>query len=221
MKPTDILMEEHRVIEQVLDVLERMADRAVHHGTLDPAHARDAVEFFRNFADRCHHMKEENHLFTLMEARGFPREGGPTGVMLYEHEMGRGHVRNMDEMIMAVASGEPGAAHRWAEHAHAYIEILRQHIQKEDHCLFAMADQAFSEQDQAELSRRFEQVEREELQGAHDFYLQIANALADAYHVPRAFAENRDCGCGSGCGCHDQAGEEGEPKARAKGHKAA
>jgi hemerythrin-like domain-containing protein len=197
MKPTDILMEEHRVIEQVLAVLERMAAQAREKGALDPEHATDAVEFFRNFADRRHHMKEETHLFTKMEARGFPREGGPTGVMLYEHEQGRAHVRAMAELIMASAAGEPGASKRWAEHAHAYIGLLRQHIEKEDHCLFAMANQALTEQDQEELAELFEQAEQEELgRGAHERYFKIANDLAETYGVPKAAASSRGCGCG-------------------------
>ena len=41
----------------------------------------------------------------MMEAKGFPREGGPTGVMLHEHELGRAHVRGMDEAIELAAAG--------------------------------------------------------------------------------------------------------------------
>jgi hemerythrin-like domain-containing protein len=201
MKPTEILMEEHRVIEQVLATLERMADLAETQGTLNPDHARDAVEFFRNFADRCHHGKEETHLFTMMEARGFPREGGPTGVMLHEHEQGRAHVRNMAEMIAAAATGEEGALQRWAQHARAYIGLLSQHIQKEDHCLFAMADQTLTAEDQTELAERFEHVEHEHMGlGTHERYLKIANDLADAYGIPRARVAAVHGGCGCGCG---------------------
>jgi hemerythrin-like domain-containing protein len=54
---------------------------------------RQGVDFVRNFADRCHHAKEEENLFPRMEARGVPRDGGPIGVMLFEHEEGRAYVR--------------------------------------------------------------------------------------------------------------------------------
>ena len=77
MKPTQILENEHRVIEQVLDCLDKIADRCETDGRLDAESAREAVDFFRNFADRCHHGKEEAELFPLMHARGFPQEGGP------------------------------------------------------------------------------------------------------------------------------------------------
>ena len=94
MRSTDILQNEHRVIEQVLGCLEKMAAQAV-EGKLDEPSAREALDFFQTFADGCHHHKEEDHLFPLMEAKGFPRHGGPTGVMLHEHEEGRRHVKAM------------------------------------------------------------------------------------------------------------------------------
>lgn len=101
MKPTELLMQEHRVIEQVLDCLEIMAQRANAGDKLDVESAKQAIDFFGNFADKCHHGKEEDCLFPLLEEKGFSREQGPTGVMLHEHEEGRRHVRGMAEATSA------------------------------------------------------------------------------------------------------------------------
>ena len=106
MKPTDILSSEHRVIEQVLDCLDKMIQTCQTEHKFDKQSAKDAVDFFRNFADRCHHGKEEAHLFPAMEAKGFARDCGPTGVMIYEHEQGRKFVRGMAESIDAAAKGD-------------------------------------------------------------------------------------------------------------------
>jgi hypothetical protein len=57
----------------------------------------DCSGFFRNFADRCHHSKEEDELFPKMVEHGIPKEGGPIGVMLMEHDQGRAFVRGMSE----------------------------------------------------------------------------------------------------------------------------
>jgi hemerythrin-like domain-containing protein len=86
MNPTGILSDEHRIIAQVLNCLEAIVRKAGSVGRLDRASADDAVAFFRSFADRCHHGKEETYLFPALEAKGFPRTGGPTGVMLYEQK---------------------------------------------------------------------------------------------------------------------------------------
>jgi hemerythrin-like domain-containing protein len=196
VKPTDILSDEHRVIEQVLDCLEKMVQRSEAEGKLQRQPAQDAVAFFRNFADRCHHAKEEAHLFPAMEAKGLCREGGPTGVMIYEHELGRAHVRAMEQAIEGAAAGDAIAREEFARHARAYVHMLREHIEKEDHCLYAMANQAFTEEDQQSLLATFERVEHEELgSGTHEKYLRIANELAERYGVSRAPAS------GAG-GCH-------------------
>ena len=163
MKPTEILSDEHRVIEQVLACLEAIVRQAKSAGRLDGPSAQDAVAFFRNFADRCHHGKEEAHLFPALEAKGFPREGGPTGVMLDEHERGRAHVRGMDENIEAAAPGDAAALERFAGHAEGYLVLLREHIHKEDHILFQLADRAFSADDQQRLLAAFQKVEAEEV----------------------------------------------------------
>jgi len=185
MKPTEILSLEHRVIEQVLNCLEKIAERSIAERKLDGDSAHEAIDFFRNFADRCHHGKEEAHLFPAMEAKGFPRESGPTGVMIHEHEAGRLHVREMESAIDDAAQGNAKELKKFVEHAHAYLHLLREHINKEDHCLFSMANQAFTDEDQQHLSELFEHVEREEVgEGVHEKYLGIAHELAQKYGVP-------------------------------------
>jgi hemerythrin-like domain-containing protein len=193
MKATDILMAEHRVIEQVLTCLERLAESCEAGAKLDGASARQALEFFRNFADRCHHGKEEEHLFPLLEARGLPRLGGPTGVMLHEHEQGR---RLLAAMARAVEDDSPAD---FARPARAYVRLLREHIHKEDHCLFPMAAGILGGADADSLAERFEHVEHAEMgAGAHERYLQLANDLANRLNVPLAQA-TPTCGHGR---CH-------------------
>jgi hemerythrin-like domain-containing protein len=200
MKPTDILMTEHRIIEQVLNCLEKIAKTAATGAPLDRQDATDAVAFFRTFADKCHHGKEEAHLFPALEEHGFPHDGGPVGMMLYEHDLGRGHVRGLAEAIDGAANGDAQARKQFVEHALGYLNLLRQHIQKEDNILFMMANQALSEADQKKLLQAFEHVEHEEMgAGTHEKYLAIANRLADRYGVPRASTNSPDphsCSCG-------------------------
>ena len=189
MKPTEILSSEHRVIEQVLDCLDKIIAAAQHSHKLDGASATDAINFFRTFADQCHHGKEEAHLFPAMEAKGFSRESGPTGVMLAEHEQGRACVRQMREAITT------GTIQAFAETGRRFSVLLRQHIQKEDHCLFSMADNAFSAADQTTLLAKFEKVEAEEMgAGTHEKFLEIAEALAKKFGVA-VHANHEHAGC--------------------------
>jgi hemerythrin-like domain-containing protein len=105
-KPTQILSDEHRVIERVLTALEGLIKRPV-GGSLDDW--KKAVDFFRTFADQCHHFKEEKVLFPAMEEHGIPSDGGPIGMMLTEHEEGRSYVRGMAAAITLVESKNEAA----------------------------------------------------------------------------------------------------------------
>ncbi len=200
MQPTEVLHSEHRVIEQVLACLEKIVDRGLAEGKLDGTAADQALDFFRGFADRCHHGKEEQHLFPLLEARGLPREGGPTGVMLYEHDQGRQHMQAMADSLEGAAAGQRPALGKFAEHARAYIQLLRQHIFKEDHVLFAMADQVLNKADQERLLDRFEHMEHEDMKhGTHERYLRLADALAERFGVAKAQGKALVCAaCGHG-----------------------
>jgi hemerythrin-like domain-containing protein len=174
-KPTEILSDEHRVIERVLDALQRLTTLPVNQSLQQ---WRKAMEFFRGFADQCHHFKEEKVLFPAMEEHGIPREGGPIGMMLAEHEEGRGHVRSMIDAVEQVAKGNGAAGTTLLDHARAYISLLREHIQKEDDILFRMADEVIPEDEQRRILKDFENHEAEEMgAGAHEKYLGIARDL--------------------------------------------
>lgn len=175
--PTQILSDEHRIIERVLGAVEKLANGPVSH--LEPW--KMALEFIRGFADQCHHFKEEKVLFPALEAHGIPIEGGPVGMMLMEHEEGRSHVRAMLAALSLIESGNEGAKETLLVSAQAYCRLLREHIQKEDEVLFRMADEVIAAEDQKKLMADFARHEAEEMgAGAHEKYLNIAKELASA-----------------------------------------
>jgi hemerythrin-like domain-containing protein len=178
LKATEDLMTEHRAIERMLAILEEAAQRLERGQRVRPDLFREAVDFVRNFADRCHHAKEEENLFPRMEARGVPRQGGPLAVMLREHDQGRAHVATIAGAIGAYESGDESAARTIAENARAYVGVLRGHIMKEDSVLFPMADRVLILDDQQELVERFEQIETEVMgPGVHERYHRLLDDL--------------------------------------------
>jgi hemerythrin-like domain-containing protein len=199
MHPTRALVEEHEVILSVLDCLDRMVQAAEQGRGLDRAAAAQALDFLRTFADTCHHGKEEELLFPLLERRGLPRHAGPLAVMLAEHEAGRALIRRMVAAIGDPAAPPPARAADFAPAASAYVELLREHIAKENGVLFPMAESMLRSDDAESLEKAFERTEREHLgAGTHERYLAIANALCERFGVqPRATAPIAG-GCGHG-----------------------
>ncbi len=156
--PSGTLRQEHQIILRVLGVLERLVIRFQEDGSFESDSLERCVEFFRLFADACHHAKEENLLFPVLESRGIPREGGPIGVMLYEHEVARQLTRQMGEALESFRAGEADATDTFCEHARQYLQLLRQHIFKEDNVLFTMGDQVMNPADQTSLCAQFGEV---------------------------------------------------------------
>lgn len=165
MKPTDILKEEHRAIERALDVLEKSAVKVGFGEKVLPEVFRGTIRFLQQFADGCHHAKEEDLLFPALERSGFSRDSGPVAVMLTEHEEGRFHVRALAQAIDRLEQHDPEAPSLISRHATAFASLLRSHILKEDHILFVMADARLSAGEQQRLHSDFEETENSQETG--------------------------------------------------------
>ena len=178
MKASQVLKDEHRGIERMLSALEREAGQIESGEEVNPAFVEQAVDFLRNFADACHHHKEEKELFPALERAGVPVEGGPIGVMLADHVEGRKHIRSMADNLEAYRAGDASAAGRIAASARAYVELLRGHIWKEDNVLFRMADQMLPAAVQESLVANFDRIETEHMgPGVHERYHQMLDEL--------------------------------------------
>lgn len=178
MKATDILMQEHRVIERVLDVLQTAADRLAQGTAVRPGFFLEAADFISGFADGCHHRKEEGVLFPAMTASGMPVGEGPIGVMLHEHEEGRRLTGGMREAARRLEAGDALARGQVVANAKGYVALLRDHIAKEDGVLFPMAAQVLAPASQDRLLEGFAGVEHAETgPGVHEKYLALAERL--------------------------------------------
>jgi len=181
MKPTEILKNEHRVIEKMLSVLESFYKKAESGEEINTEHAEKIIEFFKVFADKCHHGKEEDMLFPEMEKAGVPREGGPIGVMLFEHTQGRNFIKNMTEAIEDIKKGTD-SKQKFIENAKGYINLLKDHIYKEDNILFNMADMHLTPEVQKNLIERFEKFEKEEIgEGVHEEFHNLVHEFEKIY----------------------------------------
>jgi hemerythrin-like domain-containing protein len=178
MEATQILMSEHRVIEEVLNALENAAQKLNQGEYVRPGFFIETSDFIKGFADGCHHQKEEDILFKTMTDKGFPSQGGPIGVMLHEHEQARLYTRSMRQAAEKLAAGDETARTQIVENALNYVSLLRQHIIKEDTILYPMAEKALSAEEQTGLVEAFEHLEHEETgEGVHEKYLALAASL--------------------------------------------
>lgn len=186
MQATTSLKEEHRAIERMLRIIDRIAERLNAGEPVEGEDLPQIVEFFQVFADRCHHAKEEDLLFVALEKEGIPREHGPIGVMLQEHDLGRQYVRKMWEAAIGYQAHDYSMGPVFAKNARDYAELLRDHIDKEDHVLYPIADARLSPQVDQQLVEGFDQVESERVgEGRHEEFHRLLDRLEQTY-VPQS-----------------------------------
>lgn len=185
MKATEELRHEHDAILLMLTILDEICTNIERGGEPPLNDVGRILDFLKTFVDGCHHSKEEGHLFPVLESAGIPREHGPIGVMLTEHELGRKYVRAMVDAAARLRSGDKGASKDFVSEARAYGNLLRSHIAKENNVLFPLADQRIDDSTQSGLLRAFEKIETEKVgAGKHEEYHALLNEL-------RAFYLNR------------------------------
>lgn len=176
---SDELMQEHRLIERVLNAIETAAAHLESGHSVPPEFFLDATDFIAGFADGCHHRKEEGVLFGAMVESGLPRpEEPPLEIFLDEHVEGRALTRAMRDAAGELGSGGAGARDRLVSTVNRYVALLRDHIVREDEMLFPMAEEMLSADQRRSVLRDFERVEREDVgPGAHERFHALAEKL--------------------------------------------
>ena len=186
MKATDVLREEHEAVRVAMRILGKICDRVESGKEFEIKHLEQLLDFIRVFTDKCHHGKEEDVLFPAMEEIGIPREGGPVGVMLSEHETMREYIRNFADALDEYASGDKSATDAIVENVRTYLRWLDGHIEKENNILFVMADSHLSADKQEELFEAFETLEEERIgKDVHEQFHQMLHELKAVYLEPR------------------------------------
>jgi hemerythrin-like domain-containing protein len=178
MDAIETLMNEHRLIEQVIDALVGFADGIRRRETTEKEELARFVTFLREFADGCHHGKEEDVLFAAMVEAGFPRDGGPIAVMLDEHTRGRALIRALKQRSEQPRDWSGEDRQEIAEAAAAYAALLHAHIHKEDAVLYPMAEQHLAPEALERVGEACERFEEERTgSGEHERLHALAEAL--------------------------------------------
>lgn len=152
MNPIAVLFDEHTVITAAIEAARALSRAPA--GAAATERLRALLGFFREYADRFHHQKEEQVLFPEMARRDVQLEGGVLQEMLDQH----------GEFRVALASIEQDADRGdWAaacERLSRYCDALLDHIAVENDELFSMAEDLFSKEELRTLYFRFVDLDR-------------------------------------------------------------
>ena len=141
--PVKKLVDEHVLIKRLLALIPAIVEFTESSLRVDRDLILRCVDFIRTYADKYHHMKEEDILFKYVDDKAEIIQ-----VMFKDHDTGRGHVRQV------VEGTEKGNKAQIKEHLLAYRELLTQHIKKEDEILYPWIDRQLSTTQVGEMFRK-------------------------------------------------------------------
>ncbi|OPZ82624.1 MAG: Hemerythrin HHE cation binding domain protein [bacterium ADurb.Bin429] len=147
-EPMQCLVDEHTLIKRWLAVIPAFARSVNLDSEADRRRVLSGVAFIRAYADRFHHAKEEDILFTR-----FDGDHEIIRVMLEDHVTGRRHVQGMQD---AVAARDLTAL---TAHLLGYRDLLTEHIRKEDEILYPWMDRQLTPDEIEELAQAFRKAD--------------------------------------------------------------
>ena len=183
MSAIGMLEEEHKVILRMVKVLNAMHKRLESGGSVDTATLTEVVDFFRAFADKGHHAKEEGVLFPTLERNGVRSQGCPIGTLTSEHKQGRALMTGLNDAIEKYASGESTAKATISATIKGAIDLYPDHIWREDYLLFPMSEKVLSKPELEGLTRNFKEVETRFGSDFHNKYEQVVARLEKSFDV--------------------------------------
>ena len=164
--PVQDLTEEHDIIKKYLGLLWLFYK-------IEKVKAKDVKEvlnFFSEFADKCHQGKEEDYLFPLSKKKFSAEYKNLVSELLAEHKKGRKFRKLMLESLKNLDSRR----HSFNKNAKNYVFLMKVHIAKEDNVLFPKTNVCLNEEEKKALEKGFANQEKRSFSGTRksdDFHV--------------------------------------------------
>lgn len=144
-----ILMSEHRLIQKAADLLNEFKTKSSKGSFLD-----NFIDFFRTYADKRHHGKEEDILFKALKNKNMPENLAKImQELLNEHKEARKLIRMLEKLKLGPEDKLQGCIEK-------IVSLYTAHIDKENHHFFAPAFNLFTEKEKTVLLKQFQDFDQ-------------------------------------------------------------
>jgi hemerythrin-like domain-containing protein len=175
MKPIGPLMREHRLIERMVTLLNAGLIKMSEKNKANVDLLTVAVDFFRTYADRTHHGKEEDILFRGLAKKHLSREHERImNELVQEHVLGRKMVSNLVSAKKAYTDGSTESMKDIIACVTELVSFYPAHIEKEDKHFFYPALEYLNKQEQDNMLEEFWDFDRKLI---HEKYQGIVEEL--------------------------------------------
>ncbi|MCK9275765.1 MAG: hemerythrin domain-containing protein [Syntrophales bacterium] len=175
MKPIGPLMWEHRLIEQIIPLIRNECIRLEAGNPPNILFIETSADFFRTYADRTHHGKEEDILFKALNKKNLsPEHESIMKELIGEHETARTTVKELLKAKEAYLRNESSSLDTILQSLDRLSELYPGHIEKEDKKFFYPAMEYFSNEEQEKMLDEFYAFDRSMI---HEKYNDIINRM--------------------------------------------
>ena len=178
-----IIKKEHRILSTVVSALQQWVTKvAERHAEPDFAFFAAAIYYIHDFPERCHHPKEDAHVFHALRSRTH-RLDAIIEDLQAEHARGAQMIAQLEHALVQYQGGAPGGFALFKAAVDDYSAMLREHMRKEED-LLAEAKTYLGDADWREIAAAFE-ANDDPLFGASPrqefahLYFRIVNSLPD------------------------------------------
>jgi hemerythrin-like domain-containing protein len=180
MGPIEELEQEHELIGRVIGAAGVLAEKLAVGCEVEAQLLLDMVEFLHIFVGQCHHGKEEQYMFRLLESRGIPSGGCPLAALRHEHQSGSGLLEQFSAAVGEYRRTPVGNLEPLLRALQGLTDLYPGHIWKEDFLLFPMSRKVLSSEDQRTISEGFRRIEAEIGPDVHHAFEDLAARIIAA-----------------------------------------
>jgi len=175
MLPIEMLMTEHRLIERLIALIAKEVEIIKQKNEADCWFVDNAVDFFRLYADKTHHGKEEDILFREIGRKPISKEHKETlSQLLIEHVYARKQVLALLEANKRYKNNDETALKEIQELMHDLCVFYPKHIEKEDKHFFIPVMDYFSKKEIETMMKEFNEWDRSMI---HEKYRSLVETL--------------------------------------------
>lgn len=176
--PVGPLMIEHRLIERMVGLLKEELRSIEENNEVHTELVDSAVDFFRTYADRCHHGKEEDILFRdLAKKELSPEHKRIMDELKQEHIFGRKIVGKLFSSNERYGKGDRDALEEIIGFLKELVEFYPAHIEKEDKHFFMPCMEYFSKEERDTMLQECWEFDKKLI---HEKYRQLVERFEDS-----------------------------------------
>jgi hemerythrin-like domain-containing protein len=156
LQPVDLLINEHSLIIRMINFIKKEAEQISKNGTVKPSNIVIAVDFFRTYADKYHHGKEEAILFKeLSQKKLSDLHHAMMLELITEHALSRKTVTSLESANEDYIECKTETLRSILKHLEVLIDLYPKHIEKENNQFFYASMEYLTQKEQEAMLCNF------------------------------------------------------------------